>query len=233
MCTIKKLLIILICLMFVVPNLSFANELEVIGNTVDDQNDRLYESIMKNKKDKINPLDQILDESDRKNAAPPSEINLSNIAKSLEINSIRLALWARKYIFPFTILIILFNIAMYATTGVKNYSNRRKYIFGSIFFYILFLIILNFPLFLLWTYSLEDGSMFSFDKFYIFVEGVTTFFKKNSFVFSIIVLSYGAINYISAQSDLPKQFASKFAIKASFFMFILFQILPFVMKLAI
>lgn len=212
----------------------FASEnLNDMDRTIDEQNEYLYDGIMENKQYGPNDLEEMLRESDRKNAQGNQTIDVSSISKAVEINTVRLSLWARKYIVPFTIVIMLFNVFMLSTTGVKNYKNRKRYIYGSVFLYVFFLIVLNFPLYLLWRYSLGVTSPFSFEGFYSFVEGLTDFLKEQSFVLSLIILSYGLVNYIGSQSNLPKRLASSFAIKASVLMFILFQIMPLILKLAI
>lgn len=234
----KNILLILIgvfLVSFLIPVVSVATSEDIreIDDTIDNQNNTLYEMIMDNKKHGSNDMEEMLKESDRKNAQGSQNINLSNIGRAIEINSVKLSLWARKYIVPFTIVIILFNVFMLATTGVKNYKNRKKYIFGSVFLYVFFLIVLNFPLYLLWRYSLGFESPFSFQGFYVFVEGLTDFLKEQSFVISLIVMSYGLVNYIGSVSNLPKRLASLYAIKASVLMFILFQIMPLILKLAV
>lgn len=202
-------------------------------NTIEEQNRFLYEGIMENKKYGPNDLEEMLKESDRRNSEETREINLSILSRAVEINSVKLSLWARKYIVPFTIILLLFNVFMLSTTGVKNYANRKKYIFGSMFLYVFFLIVLNFPLYLLWRYSLGVASPFTFDGLYSFVEALTLFLKEQSFVFALIVMSYGLVNYVGSQLDLPKRKASVFAMKSSVLMFILFQIMPFILKLAV
>lgn len=201
-----------------------------IDETLDGQNEILYDEIMKNKKDKGSDFDKILNSRDDKD---DDVFSLSGVGKSIEHNSIKLALFARKYIVPLTILILLFNTFMITTTGAKSIKNRKKYITSSIFFYIFFLIILNFPIYLLWRYSVDIESTFFFRDFFGFVDSVAKFFKENGFVFSTIVLSYGMVNYISSESNVPKRLASSYMIKMSFVMFALFQILPLIFKLAI
>lgn len=231
-----KMISIFIFLLFLVSlpfNAIASNDVKDMDNTIEEQNEFLYEGIMENKKYGPNDLEEMLKESDRKNAEGISGIDLSNLSRAVEINTVKLSLWARKYIVPFTIILMLFNIFMLATTGVKNYGNRKKYIFGSIFLYVFFLIILNFPLYLLWRYSLGVDGTFNFQGIYAFVEGLTQFLKKQSFVFALIIMSYGLVNYVGSQLDLPKRKASVFAMKSSVLMFILFQIMPLILKLAV
>lgn len=228
------ILFIFVSTMLIFSDFSYAtSDLKDMDNSINKQNEEIYEGIIENKTDGVNVLEEIFIESDRKNQqGGAAEIDLSSISEAVEINSIKLALWARKYIVPFTVLIMLFNVFMLATTA-KNYKDRKKYIIGSIFLYVFFLIVLNFPLYLLWRYSLGVSAPFSFEGFYGFVEGVTDFLKEQSFVFSIIILSYGIVNYVGSQNNLPKRMASQFMIKTSFLMFVLFQIMPLILKLAI
>lgn len=231
---------IVICLVSILTTLavsvpSYANDdtFDNIESDIDKQNEQLYDKIMRYKTDGVNDLDSMFKESDRMNKeGGTAGFDLSKISSALQINSVKLALWARKYIVPFTILIILFNVFLLATSA-KNYKNRKKYILGSVFFYVVFLIVLNFPIYLLWRYSLGPGTPFSFDGFYGFVEGITIFLKEQSFVFSIIVISYGIVNYIGSQNNLPRRLSSQFIMKTSVAMFVIFQILPLVLKLAV
>lgn len=220
---------------FVFPMTALASEnLKDMEITIDSQNEYLYEGIMENEKNGPNDLENMLKESDRKNAQGATHnIDMGSISDAVEVNTIKLSLWARKYIVPFTIIIMLFNVFMLSTTGMKNYSKRKRYIYGSIFIYIFFLIVINFPLYLLWRYSLGTEGIFNFEWFYSFVEGLTDFLKEKSFVFSLIILSYGLVNYIGSQNDIPKRMASTFAMKASILMFVLFQIMPLILKMAV
>lgn len=226
----------IIILAFTTSSLIYATseDLKDMDNTIDEQNTYLYDAIMKNRGKGANDLKEMLKESDRRNAdGAGANIDIPGIGKAVEINIIKLSLWARKYIVPFTIMILLFNIFMFATTGVKNYGNRKQYIYGSIFLYVFFLVILNLPLYILWRRSLGIEAPFTFDGFYLFVEGLTSFLKKQSFVISLIILSYGLINYIGSETNLPKRLASVYVMKASALLFVLFQIMPLILKLAV
>lgn len=222
--------IIALLLLITFANASYSMSDDDFEDTIDKQNNLLYEEIMKLKKDKGNPMGDAINEVNKRTG---STISLKGLAQNIEHGSIKLALLARKYIVPISILVILFNISMLSITGAKNLKNRKKYIWSSVIFYILFLMILNFPIILLWNYSTDMSSGFSFNKFYTFVNNVSIFLKENSLIFSIIILSYGLINYISSGTDLPKRLASSFMIKMSFLLFVLFQTLPFILKLAV
>jgi hypothetical protein len=229
-------LAMIITLSFMLPGIALASseDLRDMDDTIDGQNNYLYEGIMERREGGPNDLDNIWNDSDKRNAeGANAQINMSSISRAVEVNTVRLSLWARKYIVPFTIVILLFNVFMLATTGVKNYSNRKKYIYGSIFLYIFFLIVLNFPLYILWRHSLGTEAPFTLDGFYLFVEGLTDFLKEQSFIISLIILSYGLVNYIGSETNLPKRMASTYAMKASVLLFVLFQIMPLILKLAV
>lgn len=230
----KLIYLFLLILLISSFNSSFAKadnkNIKEIDDTIDKQNELLYEKIFEQKKDQRNILEEAIKEAKRNDG---KELSLSRLSKTIERGSIKLALLARKYIVPVSILVILFNIIMLSITGAKNLKNRKKYIWSSIFFYIFYLIILNFPIYLLWRYSIDAESMFSLKAFYNFVVAVTSFLKENSLILALIIFSYGIINYISSESNIPKRLASSFVVKMSLLLFVLFQILPVVIKLAV
>ena len=239
MFTIKRLLnakaFILVMLIFVLSSsIVFAdNALEDMDNKIDKQNDELYEVILENKKDSPNIMDEMIKESNKKNASDVDEFSLERLASGIERGSILLAVKARKYIVPITILILLFNIFMLSATGAKNLKNRKKYIVSSVFFYLFFLIILNLPLYILWRNSIGPEEFLNLNAFYRLAEGISSFLKANSFVFSVIIFTFGVVNKISSDSNIPKILASNFMIKMSFILYALFNLMPFIMKLAI
>lgn len=234
MYTSKRVLIITILFILLFTSYSFADtDLQDIDDKIEKQNEYLYEEIMKNQSNDTNILEKILEDSDRRNREQPTEINLSSISSSLQRASIVLAVKARKFIVPVTVLIVLFNIFMLSATGAKNLANRKKYIYGTIFFYIFFLIVLNFPLYLLWRSSIGAEDLVNYDAFYKFVEGVSIYLRDNSFVFFTIIFAFGVVNLISSETNLPKKLASEFMIKMAFILFAAFNIIPFILKLAI
>lgn len=228
--------IIIILLFFLLSSFHTAtadNTMIEVKDKMEEQNKILYDELKDKKRKNDKPLDAIMDKLEESDTKEPVKINLGNVTDNLHINSIKLSLGARKYIVPVTILILLFNTFMLSTTGAKSYKNRRKYLIGSVFIFIFFMIILNFPLYLLWRQSLGIEGFLSLDGFYRFVEGLVVFLKENSFVFFVIVFTFGIINMISSEYNYPRQMASKYLIKMSFALLILFNILPFVLKLAI
>lgn len=219
-------IVLILCCLFNITSV-YAED---VKNKIDEQNQTIYDGIIENRKEDGNSIDKVLDHVDQKEN---ETLDISGMGGNIEKASIKLSLAARKYIIPITILIIIFNVFMLTVTGAKNMSNRKRYIVGSIFLYILFLIVLNFPIYLLWRYSSGKEGIFLFKDFYGFVNSVISFFRDNSFVFSVIVFSYGIVNYISSETNLPKRKASTYMMKMSIIMFFMFQALPFIMKLAI
>lgn len=230
----KTIIILFIIIFIMMPNIIFADKaLDDVKETIDEQNKYLYDELIDKRKEDDSPLDSIMDNVKKSDKKKPTEIDLSKVPSNLHKGSIKLALGARKYIVPLTILILLFNTFMLSAVGAKNYKNRKKYILGSVFIFILFLVVLNFPLYLLWRYSIGVEGFLNFEGFYRFVEALALFLKENSFVFFIIVFTFGIINMISAEYNYPRQVASKYLVKMSFVLLVLFNILPFVLKLAV
>ncbi|MCK9471273.1 MAG: hypothetical protein M0Q88_05930 [Bacilli bacterium] len=223
----KKSIIVLMVILMLFPTFSFAQ-----NDKVDEQNKLLYDEIIKRKNLDESPLDKVYDEM-RKRDEDDSAISLKGIANFIYDSSIKLALVARKFIVPITLLLLLFNTFMLAVTGAKNIKNRKKYIIGSVLLYVVFLFVLNFPLYLLWRHSISSEELLSFNSFYMFVENLSLFLKENSFVMFVIIFSFGVVNRISSEVDLPKRLASNFIIKVSFALLVLFNIMPLLVKLAV
>lgn len=230
----KTYIILIVAILLSIDMVCLAeNDLKDMNNKIDEQNEKLYKKILENTKNESNILEQMIKESDRKNTGSTREINLGNIASGIQKGSILLAIKARKYVVPVTMLILLFNIFMLSATGAKNIKNRKKYIYSSVFFYMFFLIVLNFPLYLLWRSSIGAGDIFNLNKLFELVEGISKFLKDNSFVFSVIIFAFGLVNKISSESNLPKRLASEYMIKMSFILFALFNLMPYILKLAV
>ncbi|MCQ4924849.1 hypothetical protein NE686_17235 [Tissierella carlieri] len=230
----KKIFIMMVLFILLSSNISFADKnINEMDKKIDKQNEDLYEEILKNQKDGPNILDEIMKESDRKNHEEVKDIDLGRIATGIQRGSILLAVKARKYVVPVTVLILLFNIFMLSATGAKNMKNRKKYIVNSVFFYIFFLLVLNLPLYLLWRSSIGTENLISFDAFYKLVVGISNFLKANSFVFFVIIFTFGMINKISSETNLPKKLASQYMIKMSWILLVFLNFIPFILKLAI
>ena len=159
--------------------------------------------------------------------------SFSKVSNNLEKLSIQLALGARKFIVPITVITLLLNTIMLSTAGTKSLKKRKKYLYGSFMFYIFFLLVLNFPIYLIWRYSIGEKGFISFNGFYLFSMALSNFFKEHSFMFSIIIFSYGIINYILSDNDIPRRLASSYLIKMSAVLFVVFQTLPWILKLAL
>lgn len=229
----RQLLIIIMLIIIFSTNIVMADDLGEVDKKIEEQNKIILDEIEKNKKDNRNTMDKIYDmmwEKDNEKAADPS---LSNVSNNLEKLAIKLALGARKFVVPVTVITLLINTIMLSTVGVKSLKKRKKYLYGSLIFYILFLLILNFPIYLIWRYSIGEKGFISFNGFYMFSIALSNFFKEHSFMFSIIIFSYGIINYVLSENDIPRRLASSYLIKMSAVMFIVFQTLPWVLKLAL
>jgi len=230
MYTSKKVIFLLILISLLINALgviAFAEE-----DKIENQNELIYEEIMRRKDIDRNPLDKVyedLKKSDEENRG----LNLRGVSDFLYDSSIKLSLLARKIIVPITLLVLLFNIFMLAFTGAKSIKNRKKYIVGSILFYIVFLTILNLPIYLLWRHSVGSEEIYDLNAFYRFADATSIFLKSNSFVIFIIIFAFGVVNRITSELDLPKRLASNFVIKISFVLLLLFNIMPFLLKLAI
>ncbi len=228
-----RLCIIIILIIIFFTYVSLANDLNEVDSKIEEQNKTILEEIEKNKKDNSNTMDRVYDMMFDKDGKELKEPSLSKVSSNLERLSIRLALAARKFIVPVTIIVILFNTIMLSTIGTKSLKNRKKYLYGSVLFYIFFLIVLNFPIYLMWRYSIGVEGFLSFDGFYRFAIALSNFFKEHSFMFSIIIFSYGIINYILSGNDVPRRLASSYMLKMSAVLFIIFQTLPWILKLAL
>ena len=210
-----------------------ADDLNEVDKKIEEQNKKILEEIEKNKKDNRSTMDKMYDMMWEKDSEEAKDPSLSRISSNLEKLSIRLALGARKFIVPITIITLLTNTIMLSTVGTKSLKKRKKYLYGSFMFYIFFLIILNFPIYLIWRYSIGEKGFISFNGFYTFSIAFSNFFKEHSFMFSIIIFSYGIINYILSDNDIPRRLASSYLIKMSAVMFVVFQTLPWILKLAL
>lgn len=210
-----------------------ADDLNEVDKKIEEQNKKILEEIEKNKKDNRSTMDKMYDMMWEKDSEEAKDPSLSRISSNLEKLSIRLALGARKFIVPITIITLLINTIMLSTVGTKSLKKRKKYLYGSFMFYIFFLIILNFPIYLIWRYSIGEKGFISFNGFYTFSIAFSNFFKEHSFMFSIIIFSYGIINYILSDNDIPRRLASSYLIKMSAVMFVVFQTLPWILKLAL
>lgn len=230
----KKVICFCLIFIFIIPIfVSADNSMKHVKDKIDDQNDYLYEKLLELRKEDREPLKGIIDESKKRDKEAPKSFDLGKVASNVHMGSLYLAITARKFIVPITILLMLFNVFMLSATGAKNFKNRKKYILGSVFLFVLFLVILNFPLYLLWRYSVGIEGFLSFEGFYRFAENVASFLKSNSFVFFIIIFTFGIINMISSENNYPKQMASKYLVRMSFILFALFNVLPFIFKLAV
>lgn len=225
--------ILIIILIFSFSINTLANNMEDVDKKIEKQNKKIIEEIEKNKKDNRNTMDRFYDIMHEKDEEEPKDPSLSKVSLNLEKLSIQLALGARKLVVPVTIITLLLNTIMLSTVGTKNLKKRKKYLYGSFIFYIFFLIILNFPIYLIWRYSIGEKGFISFNGFYMFSIALSNFFKEHSFMFSIIIFSYGIINYILSDNDIPRRLASSYLIKMSVVLFLVFQTLPWILKLAL
>lgn len=224
-----KVVIIFILLFTLTTSQSFANK---SAEDIDKENEFLYEKIMEYEKDDDNTIDNIINDMKKKEQEGIKPIKLENISDSIYVGSIRLSIIARKYIVPITLLVIFFYIFMLSATGAKNIKNRKKYIFGIGFFYLFCLMILNLPLYILWRSSITTVGLMDFEKFYNLVDSISRYLKDNSFVYFSIIFAFGMVNRISSETNLPKRLASSFMIKMSFILFAFFNLMPFILVLA-
>lgn len=229
----KLFIIVILLIVLIFSNVVIAKDLDEVDEKIDKQNEKILKEIEKNKKDNRSTMDKMYDIMYEKDDEEPKDPSLSKVSGNLEALSIRLALGARKFIVPITVITLLFNTIMLSTIGAKSLANRKKYLYGSFIFYIFFLLILNFPIYLIWRYSIGEKGFLSLNGFYIFSIALSNFFKEHSFMFSIIIFSYGIINYILSENDIPRRLASSYLIKMSAVMFIVFQTLPWILKLAL
>lgn len=225
--------IMTILLLFSIVSYASANEIEEIEQNLEKQHKTILEELRKHSnkdKDYLNEIFNKIDERDRQNN---EEASLGALKRNIRNALISMSLKARILIFPITIIVLIYNIIMLATFGTKNLKKRKKYLFGSIVFYVLFLIILNIPILILWSYSLEDNFLFTVDNIYKATIVLSEFFRKNSFNFAIIILAYGFINNILSANNISKRLSSSYMMKMAVIMFIAFQTLPWILKLAL
>lgn len=230
----KKIIFVLLILTVLFSfSVAYANnsELKDIDKKVEEQNKKILEELNKHKNSEDNTMDKLYEMIEEQDKEEIKDISLPTIKSNIENLLIELSLKLRRLIIPITAIVVILNTFMLSTLGSKNLKRRKKYIFGSISFFIFFLVVINLPIYIIWRSSV-DVNIFTFEWLFNLTIGIVNFFRDHSLMFSIIILTYGIFNYIISDNNLPRRMASLYFMKMAVFMFVIFQSLPWILKLA-
>jgi len=137
-----------------------------------------------------------------------------------------LGLVSRQYAVPFYMFIITYNVVMMSIFGAKSLVNRKKYIVGSLLISLLFVILINVPLIMLYFRAKPLDEALSLDNMLAVTYSITFFLRKHSIAICMMLLLYGVINRILGKNDVPRSTSGKFYSKTAVVIFIVLQTLP-------
>ncbi|MBO8160665.1 MAG: hypothetical protein H0Z24_03430 [Thermosipho sp. (in: Bacteria)] len=232
----KKLLLctVFFLLLSILPAAqAFAQNEDAIQQKLEEQHEIILEKFKNAKpfsdtEDKFNSLMQNFKKTQESSDVTTSK---EQVIHNLKAKIYDLSLSSRKYVVPAYMIIVAVNTILLSTLGSRSLIQRRKYILSLISFTILFVVVINLPLIILYFQSNPSSELLEADKMYQAAFAFVYSLKRNSIAISILVLVYGLVLQLLGKNDIPKKILSQYLIKIAIILFVVLQALPIIVHL--
>jgi energy-coupling factor transporter transmembrane protein EcfT len=159
--------------------------------------------------------------------------SFKDVTEKLDEGIFTLAINSRKYIIPIYMLALFFTVVLISSIGSKSLKKRKKWIFFSLGISVIFLAVINIPLFILYTQSGEINNSETIEGIYNNMYDIVFFLNANSFTISALLGVYGVINSLLGKNDIPRKMVGSYLKKAALVLFIVMKALPKVIEFVI
>lgn len=225
----KTLFVFLLCFfIFMITPIAFAIEETAMKEKVDNQTKSMLETI-KNipKKDNSDIEAKGIYEQMRSSISQEGKSpTIKSITHSIRDAGFNLSIMSRKYAVPIYLLLVMVNLILAGVLGSKSLKKRKIYTLSVISFTVLFTVIINIPLFVLYFQSNPMSEVFTADNVYNATFSFVFFLKQHSFTISTLVLVYGIVNIMLGKNDIPRKLLGRYLVKTAFVIFFVMQGLP-------
>lgn len=209
---------------FIVTN---ADDRDNIKNKIEEQEDIIGEELnefqIEDLFNESNYYDELQKLQDENVDNSTGEFSTKKIINNLREMFYKFLINTRTYsIIGFIILCVL--AAIYAATfGSRDVSKRRKAYLLVRNFFVLFMIYINTPLFILWIKS-DKTALLNIDFINVFVTFIE-FLQSNSIIICILIAYSGFHKYIISKNNLPLYKTGIYQMKFSLWLFIILNII--------
>jgi hypothetical protein len=205
-----------------------------INDKIEQQNKEIIDAINKQGvPDNAEMMDQMLEIVKKNNRNATGEFSVQGFKLKLLSGIFTIAMTIRKYAVYFYMLIVVINIILLGVFGSHSLQKRKTYIVGSIIFTVLFIFLMNYPMFYIYYSSYPLSESITIETTANVVDTFLGFLRSNSIALSTILYIYGIINMQLGKNDIPRVIAGEYYKKVAVWMFIILQALPIAMNFII
>ncbi|WP_160198062.1 hypothetical protein [Senegalia massiliensis] len=218
-------------IMFVIILLSssvYAEQDKGVKNKLDEQNKLLKEKLNDTGLSKEEEVESTVDNMIA-NSKETKKTTFADIKRNLTIIFLKIALGMRKYSVFVYMFIIVTNVIMINFLGAKSLQKRRKYILMSFFITILFIVVMNIPIVILYFQNNPMHEILTADKMANSLISFISFLQANSLALCLILYLYGFVNELlgdQGNADVPRKTTGAYFKKTAIITFIVLQTLP-------
>lgn len=211
----------------------YANQAD--GKTVDNIDEKLEEQNkdiidavkevgVPSNEEKIEEVLNLIEKSTQKTGTTS---NLKEIKTKIIKGFFNIALTLRRYAVPFYMFILVTNIIALSILGAKSLKKRKGYIVGSAITTVVFVILMNIPIFIIYFQSNPFSEVVTLNTTHNSLYRLVYFLRNNSIALCAILYIYGVINIQLGKKDIPKKVAGSYLKKTALGIFAILQLLPF------
>jgi len=228
-----KQVILILIIILIFTGCSKEKTVEDIDSKLDEQNETIVDAV---KEVGVPSNDENFDEalnSMRNSTKQRGDADIDSIKVKIVDGLFTVAITLRKYTVPFYMFILISNILMVATLGSKSLSKRKAYIVGSAILTIMFVLLMNVPIFIIYFQNNTFSEVVTIDTIYKSLYRLVFFLRKHSLTLCLILFTYGMINTQLGKNDIPRKLTGKYFKKVALWSFLILQILPFAINFII
>jgi len=159
--------------------------------------------------------------------------SFKDVIKKIDEGIFTLVVNSRKYIIPIYMLALFFTVTLIGSIGSKSLKKRKKWVFFSFGITVIFLVVINIPLFILYAQNGETSKADTIEGIYNNMYNIIFFLNANSFTMSALLGVYGIINSLLGKNDIPRKMLGDYLKKAAIILFIVMKALPKVIEFVI
>jgi hypothetical protein len=229
----KKFILIIMILVLLLSGCDKDKTADEIDTKLDEQNESIVDAV---KEVGVPSNEEKFDDAlnSFKNSTNQSgNADIDSIKEKIVSGFFNLAITLRKYTVPFYMFILITNVVMLSTLGSKSLSKRKAYIVGSAILTIMFVILMNVPIFIIYFQNNTFSEVVTIDTIYRSLYRLVFFLRKHSLTLCLILFTYGMINTQLGKNDIPRKITGGYFKKIALWSFLILQILPFAINFII
>jgi hypothetical protein len=229
----KKLILIIMILILLLSGCNKEKTADEIDTKLDEQNESIVDAV---KEVGVPSNGEKFDEalSSFNNSTKQSgDTNIDSIKEKIVNGFFNIAIALRKYTVPFYMFILISNVVLLSTLGSKSLNKRKAYIVGSVMLTIMFVILMNVPIFIIYFQNNTFSEVVTIDTVYRSLYRLVFFLRKHSLTLCLILFTYGLINTQLGKNDIPRKITGGYFKKIALWSFLILQILPFAINFII